>query len=128
MVSGREVLKSKRNGSLNLMRQKVSVFFFNVAHAVDAAFANQQNREPIHEVAARISATGIIVCELKIPMLAEASPATPICRKPSMADALPMLRSNGTSASAGVWICAFFVRNLHPTCNPEDFFWIFWDD
>ena len=56
-----------------------------------------------HEVAARTSVTGIIVCESKIPMLADARPETPICRKPSVADALPMLRSNGTRASAAAF-------------------------
>ncbi len=55
---------------------------------------------PVQVVAASASATGIRVWELKMPMLAEARPETPICRKPSMAEALPMWRSKGTSESA----------------------------
>ena len=58
---------------------------------------------PSQEVAARTSVTGSIVWESKIPMLAAARPETPICRKPSMAAALPMWRSNGTSASAAAF-------------------------
>ena len=48
----------------------------------------------------RMSATGVIVCESKAPMAAEAKPGIPICRKPSMAEALPILCSKGTSARA----------------------------
>ena len=59
--------------------------------------------KPMNDVAHKISATGIIVCESKIPMLADASPATPICRKPNIAEALPILRSNGTNESAAAF-------------------------
>src|ERR1700752_2591286 len=44
---------------------------------------------PVQEVVAKTKVTGIMVCESKIPMLADARPETPICRNPSMADALP---------------------------------------
>ena len=58
---------------------------------------------PIHDVAASASVTGIRVWELKTPMLAEATPDIPICKKPSIAAALPMLWSNGTSARAAAF-------------------------
>ena len=54
----------------------------------------------IHDVTAIMSATGIIVCESKMPIMADARTDTPICKKPSMADALPMLWSKGTRLSA----------------------------
>ena len=57
---------------------------------------------PAHDVTARMSVTGNMPCASKIPMLAEARPETPICRKPSMAEALPIFRSNGDNAKA-VW-------------------------
>ena len=59
--------------------------------------------KPSQEVTARTRATGIMVRESKMPTLADATPETPICKKPSMAEALPILRSNGTSARAAAF-------------------------
>jgi len=47
--------------------------------------------------------TGSRLWELKRPMLADAVLETPICRKPNMADSLPIFRSKGTSASAAAF-------------------------
>ncbi len=57
----------------------------------------------IHAVAAKISVMGNMVLESKMPMLAEARPEMPICKKPSIAYALAMFRLNGTSASAAAF-------------------------
>ena len=48
--------------------------------------------KPIHEVPVITPAMGSIVWEANKPTLAEARLEMPICKNPSIADALPMLR------------------------------------
>ena len=63
-----------------------------------------------------MTVTGSKSCELRMPMLAEARPETPICRKPSIAEALPMLWSKGTRARAAA-LGKARPRLRHPDVN-----------
>src|SRR5688572_19124204 len=64
----------------------------------------------VAEVIVMISAIGKLSFELNNPTPDDARPATPICKNPSNADALPIFFVKGASASA---VALGFVRPRH---------------
>ena len=61
---------------------------------------NTRIQKAISEVPLITAATGMLSVVLKNPIPAEANPATPICKNPNNAEALPTFLENGASAKA----------------------------